>query len=189
MYCRSCFYKLVGLPAGVCPECSAPFDPADPASYAPRLPRLLVRGCVAGLVAAVLLGLLAFGLFRMFSSMTFASRETALVAHFAGGLPLGVVGAAYAGWSRSWIARGAVLPVCVLCVWATLVLGVDAWFRTWQSMPNAPDEAFSDAGAMVPVLLGWAPAGVVVGGVFVVTWQVVRALESRRSGRVGSAGA
>lgn len=39
MYCRTCDYALQGLPAaalqqpGLCPECGARFDPADPATY------------------------------------------------------------------------------------------------------------------------------------------------------------
>jgi len=50
MYCRACGYKLVGLPAGPCPECAAPFDPAVPASFRaterPLWPRWFAAACV-----------------------------------------------------------------------------------------------------------------------------------------------
>jgi hypothetical protein len=31
--CRGCTYDLLGLPAGVCPECGRAFDPADPSTF------------------------------------------------------------------------------------------------------------------------------------------------------------
>lgn len=36
MRCLGCGYDLIGLPAGVCPECARAFDPEDASTWAPR---------------------------------------------------------------------------------------------------------------------------------------------------------
>lgn len=65
MYCRSCDYSLVGLPAGKCPECARAFDPADPASYE-ALPRDRTRRqqYAVGIGSAVAIGAVAWLGFR-----------------------------------------------------------------------------------------------------------------------------
>lgn len=52
MHCRRCEYDLTGLPAGACPECGRPFDPADERSFAAH-PGAAPRGL------KVLIGVLA----------------------------------------------------------------------------------------------------------------------------------
>lgn len=62
MHCRSCGYELIGLPPGLCPECSHPFDPDDPATWTerpvPRWKRVLVSRW-SGYVAITLVMLMA----------------------------------------------------------------------------------------------------------------------------------
>ncbi len=69
--CRGCFYILENLPAGRCPECGRPFDPADPATVTRRppfvwwtywLPPLLLAGVGGGVVWAVLVLAVGYGL-------------------------------------------------------------------------------------------------------------------------------
>ena len=54
------------------------------------------------------------------------------------------------------------LIVCVLFVWGSLLGGVGAWFTTWQTMPNAPDDAFNDTGIIGIMLIGWLPAKIYI---------------------------
>src|SRR5262245_439217 len=55
--CRDCGYVLIGLPAGRCPECARPFDPADPASWTLRLPFVRWKFWLPGVAVAFLGGL------------------------------------------------------------------------------------------------------------------------------------
>lgn len=45
----------------------------------------------------------------------------------------------------------------VLAFWAALIIGSVMGYRDWQSMPNAPEEAFNDASASGALLFGWLP--------------------------------
>lgn len=56
----------------------------------------------------------------------------------------------------------------VFVVWAALFLGSDMGYRAWQSMPDPPDEAFSDASVLGALILGWVPGVVFCAAVFVV---------------------
>lgn len=44
--------------------------------------------------------------------------------------------------------------------WAGLALASDLGFRAWQSIPDAPPEAFNDSGPAAAMLMGWLPATV-----------------------------
>ena len=46
MFCRSCGYALIGLPANRCPECGRDFDPADPKTFLARPRRTVLRRIV-----------------------------------------------------------------------------------------------------------------------------------------------
>jgi len=61
MFCKRCGYSLRGIPGPQCPECSAPFDPADPRTYSevdprlqPRIPTALRWGLYTGALGFVL---------------------------------------------------------------------------------------------------------------------------------------
>lgn len=55
---------------------------------------------------------------------------------------------------------GFLLLVGVLVFWVALFIGADMGYRAWQSMPDPPEEAFSDASAVGALLMGWVPGGV-----------------------------
>ncbi len=68
--CRGCFYILENLPAGACPECGRPFDPADAESVTRRppfvwwtywLPALAMAGGGGGLLWAGLVLAVGYG--------------------------------------------------------------------------------------------------------------------------------
>ncbi len=46
----------------------------------------------------------------------------------------------------------------VISHWLGLALAADLAYRAWQSMPDPPSEAFSDAGAGGALFMGWIPA-------------------------------
>ena len=52
------------------------------------------------------------------------------------------------------------LSTGVLIFWATLVIASVMGYRAWQSMPDAPREAFNDASASGALLFGWLPGGI-----------------------------
>lgn len=54
----------------------------------------------------------------------------------------------------------------VLICWATVFMASDMGYRAWQSMPDAPSEAFSDASASGALLFGSLPAGIFCTTVF-----------------------
>jgi hypothetical protein len=181
VYCRSCNYRLDGLPAGKCPECAATFDPADPASYEshPARRRRLVQHAI-GLGTAVTIGALAWFGFRLAAGVPFGSYHPAFLAHVAIGLPLGVAAAAIAAQNRSWPGRIALLLVAILCLWAALLLGVARGYSAWQTMPDPPPEAFADGGPLMgSLILGWFPAAIVVTITFIASWLVSWALRRR----------
>ncbi|MHC5002062.1 MAG: hypothetical protein ACYTJ0_02970 [Planctomycetota bacterium] len=61
MYCRSCHYRLDGLPAGKCPECARGFDPADPTSYEELPPHRKWLQYPVGIGSAAVLGTVWLG--------------------------------------------------------------------------------------------------------------------------------
>jgi|GEM_PF-3050166 len=55
--------------------------------------------------------------------------------------------------------RMAVLAAATLVLWIALFVGVDSGYRAWQSIPNPPEEAFSDTGGPFSFLFaGWFPS-------------------------------
>lgn len=55
---------------------------------------------------------------------------------------------------------GILLVVGVLAFWAGVFIGSDLGYRAWQTMPNPPEEAFSDASALGALVFGWLPGGI-----------------------------
>lgn len=68
------------------------------------------------------------------------------------GVPAFLAGCMY---RSSW--SGLLLAIGVVAFWATLVIGSVMGYRAWQSMPDAPLEAFNDASASGALLFGWLP--------------------------------
>lgn len=60
--CHDCGYVLIGLPAGRCPECARPFDPADPASWTRRPPFVRWKYWLPGVLFAFVGGLLVLAI-------------------------------------------------------------------------------------------------------------------------------
>jgi chromate transport protein ChrA len=56
------------------------------------------------------------------------------------------------------------LVFATLALWFGLFLAVDSGYRSWQGIPNPPEEAFSDTGGPFFMLfLGWLPSAILVG--------------------------
>lgn len=62
-----------------------------------------------------------------------------------------------AGGMAGCVFPGTLLVVGVLAFWAATVFGADFGYRAWQSLPDPPAEAFSDASVMGAMLFGWFP--------------------------------
>ncbi len=59
----------------------------------------------------------------------------------------------------------ALLGIAVLALWIGLILGAGTGYSAWQSIPELPQEAFSDTGGSLVVLFtGWFPAPVLLIG-------------------------
>lgn len=180
MNCLTCEYRLAGLDSDRCPECGRRFDPADSSTFDAhrRGPRALVGFGLAILV----LGLAVLGLWLTVPLQGLQSRFVAFWLVFGVGLALGFAAAVLAGWNRSWLGRIPLLFVGTIAVWAGLALGHDKYYRVWQAMPNAPDEAYSDAGPSGTLIAGWIPGGILVVAMFVpaLLWFAWRRRRLRR---------
>ena len=62
-----------------------------------------------------------------------------------------------AGRMSGCLIPGVLLCIGVLAFWAAVFIGSDMGYRAWQSMPDPPDEAFSDASVLGALVLGWFP--------------------------------
>ena len=164
MYCIDCQYDLTEQIERRCSECGRPFDPAKRRTFQRsrrRLQPLVGIGFALAVGIAVIIGFwLAYK--PDYGHSRFAALFTVVGIGLLGGIACGML----AAWNRSWWGRVPLLFCGFLCIWSGLAFGVDKYFRVWQSMPNAPDEAYSDAGAMVPFLVGWIPGGLGVGVIF-----------------------
>lgn len=95
---------------------------------------------------------------------------------------LGCLGSAVvsfvAGRMSGCVWPGCLLVIGVLAFWSSVFIGSDLGYRAWQSMPNPPDEAFSDASALGALVFGWFPGvifclfifGLVRGAKWVLHW-------------------
>lgn len=128
-----------------------------------------LRGWRAGVTLSVLIGVLGISTLVFMLGVQFSSKEAALLWHLGVGALISGGGAMYAAWSRSWTARILLLLECFVFFWASFLGGVGAWFTTWQSMPNAPDDAYNDTGIFGAVVIGWIPAALMVSGAFLAT--------------------
>ena len=57
------------------------------------------------------------------------------------------------------------LPIllgAILVLWVAMFVAADSGYRAWQQIQNSPEEAFSDTGPMVFLLLGWLPGSVIL---------------------------
>ncbi|MCA9150100.1 MAG: hypothetical protein KDA92_12395 [Planctomycetales bacterium] len=91
-----------------------------------------------------------------------------------GGLIAGAL-SVVAGRKPGCLLPGLLLLIGVIAFWVALFIGSDMGYRAWQSMPDPPDEAFSDASALGALVFGWFPAGLFCAIVFGVV-RIVRAL-------------
>jgi len=64
-----------------------------------------------------------------------------------------------AGCMRGCAWPGVFLVVGVLAFWLAVFIGSDMGYRAWQSMPDPPREAFSDASVLGALVFGWIPGG------------------------------
>jgi hypothetical protein len=63
----------------------------------------------------------------------------------------------FAGRLSGCVWPGALLVIGVLVLWAALFIGSDMGYRAWQSTPDPPREAFSDASVVGALVFGWFP--------------------------------
>lgn len=83
-------------------------------------------------------------------------------------IPIFLVGCAIAttaslvaGWMRGCLWPGALLLLGALAFWISLFFGSASGYSAWQSMPDPPEEAFSDTAVAGALLFGWFPGGLV----------------------------
>ena len=54
-----------------------------------------------------------------------------------------------------------ILFMAVVVLWGSMFIAADAGYREWQSIPNAPAEAFSDTGPIFFLVAGWLPGAAI----------------------------
>jgi hypothetical protein len=84
--CLKCLYILTGLQKGQCPECGAPFDLDDRATFTAKPPFLFWRYWLPGLLLAICLGIFLYAIVVMLAGWGLAAT---LVVPFAIGSILG----------------------------------------------------------------------------------------------------
>jgi len=62
--------------------------------------------------------------------------------------------------------RLGLLAIAILALWVSSVISVEVGYSLWQSMPDPPDDAFSDTGAIFWLIAGWLPSGLLLGGLY-----------------------
>jgi hypothetical protein len=166
LLCLRCGHDLTKTGSGRCPECGRDFDPADPASVRTwrRGPQIAI-----GFGGAVLVPLLkAGGLAAAWHVEFGAHRHAAFFTLLGVGVAFALISAAMAAWNRSWWGRAPLLLAGTLCAWSGLFFASEKYFRVWQSMDDAPAEAFADTAPLGALLGGWLPAGILVALAFAV---------------------
>ena len=62
--------------------------------------------------------------------------------------------------------RLGLLAIATLALWFSSVISVEVGYSVWQSMPDPPDDAFSDTGAIFWLVAGWLPSGLLLGALY-----------------------
>lgn len=70
-------------------------------------------------------------------------------------------------------ARSVLLLSSVLLIWGGLFIASDVGYRAWQSIPDPPREAFNDAAPSGILIIGWIPAAILVGILYVTISKTV----------------
>ncbi len=192
MHCRTCDYELSNLATEVCPECGRGFDRNDPSTFDPRTrrQRLLIRIATSVAISGLSLAAMIGGVW-LASGIDFTAFHPALFSYVAIGAGCALATAIAAACLRSWIARAILLVGGVLCLWPTLLLGLDRGFRVWQAQDDPPDEAFADGGpTMGALFMGWLPSGIfwlVTFAIALLVAHLARRRAHRRATPVGMA--
>lgn len=139
-----------------------------------------------GILFAALLAVVGFGCLWLLNAVSKPSSDgasihrTVLLANLLIGVLLASIAAVAVVWIRSWPARILLLLVGVVAVWASMLAGVGAGYRAWQSLPDPPEEAFSDGGPlMFSLVFGWFPGLIVVGVGVLAAWAIRRLIGPR----------
>ena len=77
-----------------------------------------------------------------------------------------------AGRARGWAVPLVLCGLSVLIFWVTFFLGLDLGYRAWQSMPDPPDAAYSDASPSGVLIAGWVPGGIYASFWYGLSWLV-----------------
>jgi len=75
------------------------------------------------------------------------------------GCVIAAVASFFAGRMSGCVWPGVLLVVGVLAFWSAVFIGSDMGYRAWQSMPDPPRVAFSDASVVGALVFGWLPGG------------------------------
>lgn len=62
--------------------------------------------------------------------------------------------------------RLGLLAMATFALWFSTVISVEVGYSVWQSMPDPPDDAFSNTGAIFWLVAGWLPSGLLLGALY-----------------------
>ncbi len=97
---------------------------------------------------------------------------------FGVGCVIATIASIFAARKSGLVFSAVPLGVGIIAFWAGLFIGSEVGYQTWQSIPDPPDEAFSDTAPLGALLFGWLPGSIFCGVVFGIT-RLTRQLFSR----------
>jgi hypothetical protein len=98
------------------------------------------------------------------------------IKYFAWGLAISFLILIFGSSRARLIPQLVFLLAAILVLWVAMFVAAEAGYSAWQSMPDPPDEAFSDTGPIFFLLVGWLPSFCILGIVHLALrfcWQVV----------------
>ena len=65
------------------------------------------------------------------------------------------------------------LFVAALALWTAMFIAADMGYRAWQSIPDPPEEAYSDTGPIFFLVAGWLPGAAIAYLLLLICWWIL----------------
>lgn len=96
------------------------------------------------------------------------------IRYFAYGLAISFLLVIFSSIFSRLVPRLVFLGAAILVLWGAMFVGAEVGYSAWQSIPDPPNEAFSDTGPIFFLLAGWLPSLALLGPMHLVLYLVPR---------------